>query len=197
MLKPCLFRAAAAIALIALSACSSGSSSTPPAAAAPVAGPAGAPSSSSLSSQDQTFLNFASQADVSEIAAANVALKQSSTTSVHSFANRMIADHTAEQQAAQSLATALGIALPTTPLPAEAAKLASYQNLTGNAFDLAYAQDQVGAHQTAIAMFQQEVSSGSNQQVVAFAKNSLPVLQTHLALALQLLASCGGATPNP
>jgi putative membrane protein len=158
---------------------------------------AGAPSSSSLSSQDQTFLNFASQADVSEIAAAQVALKQSSTTSVHNFANRMISDHSSEQQTAQSLASALGITLPTTPLPAEAAKLASYQNLTGNAFDLAYAKDQVGAQQTAIAMFQQEVSSGSNDQVIAFAKNSLPILQTHLQLAEQLLASCGGATPTP
>ncbi len=65
---------------------------------------------------------------------------------------------------------------------AEAAKLASYQNSTGTAFERAYASDQLTAHNNTIGIFSIGDRIRSKTQIIGFANENLPVLKAHLHL---------------
>jgi putative membrane protein len=144
---------------------------------------------SASSAQDVAFLNFAAQSSNSEIAAANVALKQSTNQQVIAYANQMIADHDNANASEASFAPSVGVTPPTTPDPNEAAKLATYQSQTGVAFDQAYAADQAAAHQNTIQQFTVELQSGKNSAALAFAKAQLPILTNHLSGAQAIVSS--------
>jgi len=53
-------------------------------------------------------------------------------------------------------------------------------------FDAVYKQDMIHGHQVNIAKASHEIKVGSNPQVIAFAKQTLLVLQRHLQLAKTL-----------
>jgi len=65
--------------------------------------------------------------------------------------------------------------------------------LRGNAFDAAYLKGQVVAHKRTIALFKKEAMSGSDPQMVSFAKNTLPTLDMHLMMVDKDVAAMGGS----
>lgn len=178
---------AVAVAALIVSACTS-NSTTPP--TIPTA----------LPQSDTAFITFAAQSSNSEIAAAQLALKNSTNSSVIAFAQRMISDHTTANQQLAALPTVQNGfgALPTTGLPSEAQTAAQLATLTSTAFDRAYVSDQVNGHAATIAQFQNEAQNGQAADVKNFAAQQLPVLQTHLQLAQTLAAQLGISTsPAP
>ncbi|CAE6694460.1 hypothetical protein R75461_00395 [Paraburkholderia nemoris] len=156
-----------------------------PASAAPVSG-------TKLSPADQQFVQDASQADATEIAASRVALKNSSDPHVKKFAQQMIADHTKLSHGMAAIVAKKGLA--TTP-SADSALVGKLQTLKGNEFDQAYVE-QIGveAHQRAVDLFQQESQSGTDSQLKAAAAHALPTIKHHLAMAQQLAGSMKGAS---
>ena len=63
--------------------------------------------------------------------------------------------------------------------------------LSASAFDAAYGQMQVMAHQEAVAMFAAYAQGGSDPAMRAFAQSVLPSLQHHLAMAQRLAGRRG------
>jgi putative membrane protein len=154
-----------------------------PASDAPVGG-------TKLSPADQQFVQDASQADATEIAASRIALKNSSDPRVKKFAQQMITDHTKLSHDMGALAAKKGLA--TTP-SADSALVGKLQTLKGKEFDQAYVE-QIGleAHQKAVDLFQQEGGSGTDAQLKAAALHALPTIKHHLAMAQQLAGAMKG-----
>jgi putative membrane protein len=50
---------------------------------------------------------------------------------------------------------------------------------------------QIKGHQEMISLFQQQLKQGQNEELVAFAKETLPTLKEHLAMAQKLDAADG------
>jgi putative membrane protein len=137
-----------------------------------------------LSPGDQQFMQDASQAGATEIAASKLALANSSNPQVKKFAQQMIADHTKLARSLDVVATAKG--LGTSP-GADSALVGKLQGLKGDDFDKAYIEQvAVGGHEKAVELFQKESESGNDPQLKGAATRALPVIRHHLAMAQQL-----------
>lgn len=144
--------------------------------------------SSSTSSGDAQFVQDASQAGATEIAASRLALTHSSNPGVKKFARLMISDHMKLAHSLDSVAHEKGLGGPAT---ADSALIGKLQNLDGADFDQTYIQQvAVDGHTKAVALFEKESQSGADPQLKEAATRALPTIRHHLALAQQL---AGGA----
>jgi putative membrane protein len=132
------------------------------------------------------FRAMALQSDAFEIASSQLALQRSRSPAIRSFARQMVQDHTMTSQA-------LGV--PAGSAVALDARHASMLNqlapLGGRAFDAAYGQMQVMAHQEAVGMFAAYAQGGVDPAMRAFAQQVLPSLQMHLTMAQRLTGRRG------
>jgi len=145
------------------------------------------------------FLAHAGSANQYEIQASQLALQASANPGVRNLANVIIADHTAMgQQVAQAAASAGLAPPPPTLLPAEQAMLDQLRaSGTGPSFDMTYQQQQVSAHQQAIQMMQNYAASGDVPALRTVASGAIPVMQKHLAMAQQIVATAPPPPPPP
>jgi putative membrane protein len=132
------------------------------------------------------FRAMALQSDAFEISSSQLALQRSRSPAIRSFARQMVQDHTMTSQA-------LGV--PAGSAVALDARHASMLNqlapLGGRAFDAAYGQMQVMAHQEAVGMFAAYAQGGVDPAMRAFAQQVLPSLQMHLTMAQRLTGRRG------
>ena len=137
-----------------------------------------------LSPGDTQFVQDASQAGATEIAASKLALTNSSSPQVRKFAQQMIADHTKLARSLDVVATEKGLgAAP----GADSALVGKLQGLKGDDFDKAYIDEvAVGGHQKAVELFQKESENGADPQLKGAASRALPTIRHHLAMAQQL-----------
>ena len=147
------------------------------------------------------FVAKATSANTFEIQSAQLALQASQNPGVRNFANMLITDHTmmAQQMAAAAAAAHLPPPAPAM-LPPEQQMLDQLRaSGTGYAFDQAFQQDQIQAHQQGIALMQNYAASGDRAPLRALASQAIPVMQRHLAMAqsLQLMAPLPPAPPPP
>jgi putative membrane protein len=162
---------------------------TPPAASAPSAvpettGSAMAPSGTAkLSKADQHFVMKAASAGMAEVQAAQLAQQKSQDQKVKDFAQKMITDHTANNQQLASLAQQKGLTVPTTLDAKDQKQLDALSKLDGSKFDRMYMKDQVKDHQMVLKLMQHEAQSGQDADLKAFATQTTPVIQQHLDMA--------------
>ena len=135
---------------------------------------------------DQTFAVQMAQSGMAEVQMAQLALQKSRNTRVVAFANRMVRDHTANDQQLQKLAPFTAQAQLA---PANATAMQQMQALNGKAFDRAYAQAQVTAHQQVVALLRAEIANGTDTGLKQYAQTTLPIIQSHLQMAQQLARS--------
>ncbi len=145
------------------------------------------------------FLAHAGSANNYEIQAAQLALQASASPGVRNLANVIIADHTALGQQVAAAATSAGLTPPPpTLLPAEQSMIDQLRaSGTGPSFDMAYLQQQVMAHQQAIAMMQNYAANGDVPALRTVASGAIPVMQKHLAMAQALQAAPPPPPPPP
>jgi putative membrane protein len=140
---------------------------------------------STLNQEDITFVKEAAIGGTAEVELSKLAQK-SENADVKSFADRMIRDHTAANQQLTTIATDLGVDMPKA-LDAEHERLReNVQILHGKAFDEQYMQAMVEDHNKAVALFQREGLVGQNAELKQFAQKTLPTLQEHQTMALEL-----------
>ena len=133
-----------------------------------------------------TFLRMVLSSNDWEIQSSELAKAKTSNASVVQFADMIIQDHTA---AAAKLKETLEKkeeapeGLPPAALtPKHQSMLQQLGAVTDGAdFDKLYTDMQVQAHQEAIALFRSYASSGQDQALAGFAKETLPTLEKHLA----------------
>jgi putative membrane protein len=144
----------------------------------------------------EDFAMAAAQSDQYEIEAGRVAVTQSQDPRVRAFGQRMIDAHA---QTSESLLQAVAASVLPAPPPAmssdQAAMLSALQSLRGPAFDQAYARQQVLAHDQALAVEQSYAAAGTDPNLQAAARASVPVIQHHLEMARALRDDVGSAEP--
>jgi putative membrane protein len=138
-----------------------------------------------LDQEDRTFLGEAAIGGMAEVELSKIAQK-SANADVKRFAERMIEDHTRANEQLASIAAGLGVEMPKT-LDSEHERMrAKLQALHGKAFDDQYMHDMVEDHDKAVRLFQQEERSGHNTELKQFAQGTLPTLEEHQKMALEL-----------
>jgi putative membrane protein len=153
------------------SATSSSSATTSPAAARP------APAA--LQGQDATFLRKAAESGQMEVEQAQLALDSARSAQTRSIAAMILEDHRRSNEKLAALARSKGWSLP----PAIERDSAAMKSATSpRDIDEHYVRDQIAAHREAISLFRAQVAGGSDPDLVAFARETLPTLENHLAM---------------
>jgi predicted outer membrane protein len=89
-----------------------------------------------------------------------------------------------------------GLTVPTALLPKHQKKADKLSGKSGAEFDKAYMSAMVKDHAKQLQLFQQEASSGKAESLRQFAKETVPALEQHLALAQQVAAKVGADTTS-
>jgi len=129
---------------------------------------------------DSYFMQQASYSNNAEISAGAIAASKGNYDSIRAFGSMMVSDHGNAQSDLSSLAASLNMTVPSTADSAHQAMAVYLQTLSGETFDTAYINAQVKDHMAAIAIFQQELSDGNNQEIKRYANTYLPIIQMHL-----------------
>jgi putative membrane protein len=136
-----------------------------------------------VSSRDRMFMDQASQINLTEISLGRYMQAHATTTTAKNLGGRFARDHIKAQARLRALAMRLRVTLPTTPGTQLESLVARIEAQKGRSRDVAFARASVSGHQTAIAIFKEEQSAGSNSAVKTYAARYVPMLQTHLRLA--------------
>ena len=135
---------------------------------------------------DQKFVDFAAQTDMTEAHLGQLAQDQSSNQGVKDFAQMLVTDHTDDYNKLTAAATKAGTTVPK-GIDAEHNKMiAPFEKAKGAAFDRRFERDMVAGHTKAIAEYKKEEADGQNADMKAYATAALPVLEKHLQAAKDL-----------
>lgn len=151
-----------------------------------IAQPAGAPN-------DAQIAHIAYTAGTLDIEAAKQALSKTHNAAVREFANEMVRDHTAVNKEALDLVHKLHVtpeANPTSASLTSAAdqKRADYAKLSGHAFDLAYAKNEVAYHQSVNGALKSTlIPDAKNAELKSLLQQGLQLFQMHQQHAEQLV----------
>jgi putative membrane protein len=143
------------------------------------------PRVSSSGSEDIEFVLDAAKGGMAEVELGKLAADHARSDEVKKFAQRMVDDHSKENDQLKSIAEAKGIRMPQDIEAKDKALMNRLQKLNGAAFDRAYMQAMVGDHVKDVNEFKKESNAGRDPQVKQFASSTLPTLEEHLQQARQ------------
>src|SRR5690242_4914701 len=149
-----------------------------------------APASSQASSEDTTFAQKAAEAGMAEVEHGKMAAQKSTNAQVKAYANKLVKDHTTANTQLKAIAKRHTIDRPASAPAGDQ----PWANQSGAAFDKAFIDAQVKAHEDAVALFEKESQSGSDKEIKAFAARQLPGLRAHLKQAQDLQKKLSATT---
>jgi len=138
------------------------------------------------------FVEDASAKGVAEVEAGKLAEEKGTAADVKAFGAMMVKDHTAANDKLKAIADAKKIEVSTDAELMDKAKAMILDLRSAKSFDQAYANNQVKAHEATIEIFEDEIKNGDDDQLKAFATETLPKLKAHLAQAKALAKAHGG-----
>ncbi|WP_247235642.1 DUF4142 domain-containing protein [Telluribacter sp. SYSU D00476] len=130
--------------------------------------------------QDRNFAVMATDANLFEIQAGQLAQTKGARQDVKNFGQMMVTDHTKSTEELMGIATPKNITLPTTLSTEKRQKYDSLNAVTGQAFDRMYARMMVTSHQQTINLFETQSNQGGDTELKSWATGKLPALRTHL-----------------
>ena len=136
----------------------------------------------SITSQDQKFAQQAATGDMFEIKSSQLALQRSRNPAVRRYAQMMVDEHTMTSQKLMTVAAQKGIALPNDVEPTQQRTLADLQGARGS-FDRQYMAAQVSSHRDTQMIMRTQISTGTDPDLTAAARETLPLVERHLAQA--------------
>lgn len=134
---------------------------------------------------DKVFIEKAAKSGHEEVAISQVAVERTTNPQVKALAQMMVADHTAAGSQLATIAAAKGVMLPAQDM--DDAKKWSKKDTKD--FDKDYAEKMVSDHKDAVELFQKQATKGDDADTKAFARDTLPKLQHHLEMAMDLKKS--------
>ena len=138
-----------------------------------------------LDKQDDTFIKQAATGGMAEVELSKIAEK-SENPEIKLFAEQMVRDHTAANNELINIATALCAEMPRT-LDADHQRIRDQlRTAHSGAFDQQYVRAMVGDHEQADNLFRQEADLGHDPQLRQFAQKTLPTIEEHQKMALEL-----------
>lgn len=138
------------------------------------------------------YVGMAAASDMYEIQSSQLARSRAASPAVRDFAQMMIADHTNTTQQLMAAARASGMP-PMTPalLPMQAQMLSQLRSASGPGFDRLYLDQQVQAHQMALALHSNYAQNGDAPPLRQVAATATPIVQHHLDRVRQLAGGGG------
>ncbi|WP_169949684.1 DUF4142 domain-containing protein [Microbispora sp. H11081] len=135
-----------------------------------------------VSDKDKAFLAAAHQANLTEIQGGQTAERQAAKQSVKDAGRKLVVDHGALDAQLQRVAKKLDVALPSEPSEEQRAELRRLAAKSGAAFDRAWLDAQINGHRKTLLALDEEVSTGSSDEVKNLARAAKPTVQEHLDL---------------
>jgi putative membrane protein len=200
-----IFMTAAAAAALSLAACNK--PATPPAtntasdAATAANQPVNAAQDTVGAAVDQTsaatlgshdtgaFVSNASQSDMYEIQAGQIASTRAKNPAVKAFAKMMVTDHTAMTNEMKPLILAAGQKPADKLDQRRQGFIDNLKQATDANFDKTYIDQQVAAHEEALTLMQGYASDGPDAGLKAAAAKAVPKIQAHLDKAKSIQAT--------
>jgi putative membrane protein len=142
-----------------------------------------APMTKPEASTDEAFAQKVAVGGTAEIALAAMAKQKAASAEVKKLAGRLHDDHTKVSQDLKQIASKNGWTLKTAPGAEQEALKSKLEKLSAAAFDRAYVDAMVEHHEKNIQAFEQQASTGTNDDLKRFASSTLPTLKTHLEMA--------------
>lgn len=194
-------RMAGLAALIFLAGCSSPDTTTPDESAdGTIPGEVSPPvdDMAATTVDPQSFANRIAASDQFEIDSAKVAQEKVKSKALRDFAAKMITDHTASSAKLKTAATAQGLTLDPAPTAQQRTDLAALRAAT-NDFDSLYLEQQLRAHEAALAALRAFGESGTQGALRDFATSTATVVDGHLKMLreMDIPARNAAATGNP
>ncbi|MGC4113328.1 MAG: DUF4142 domain-containing protein [Myxococcales bacterium] len=141
---------------------------------------------------DRKFVQEAAEGGLLEVQLGHLAVQKAADPQVKEFGERMVTDHSKANDQLLSVASQLGITLPTKPSKEGQKAYDQLDKLSGTAFDRQYAATMVQDHTKDVKAFTKQAQTGKNPDIRKFAATTLPVLQEHLKMAKELEAKTRG-----
>ena len=141
--------------------------------------------SATLNAQDRDFLERAAQGNNAEVAIGGLLNGRATDPNVITFGQMMARDHAEANTRLRAIAAELKIALPTSLGEHQA----GYDKLVDRKlrrFEEEFGRVMRDDHQSAVLLYQSEVSGGTHPLLRAYAAETLSVIQAHLAHAKTL-----------
>jgi putative membrane protein len=135
---------------------------------------------------DATFMLTAASSNMLEIQMGQLAGQRANNADVKKFGQMMVQHHGMATQDWKSVATPLGVIMPTTLMPVHQAMLEKVANKSGKEFDEAYMDAMETAHKLDVAMFEVKSKAAQAPAVQTFATKTLPMLRSHSNMASEL-----------
>ena len=195
-----LMVAAAAVLFLSVSGCGREGESEKAAAPQPAAPPVAAEPPLPAEGTTAGFAARAALNDMFEIESGRIALERSQDNDVRRFAQMMIDEHarTSNEARAMLAQQAVAVRLPRT-LDAERRRMIDQlKSVPEGEFDQRYVEQQISAHESALALMQEHARAGDNQVFRDWAARTAPAIENHLQMARGLKgAPVEGAASNP
>lgn len=134
----------------------------------------------------EEFVTMAASSDLFEVQSGQLAATNSKEASIQQFAQMMVADHTKASQELKIAAGDAKITVPAQMIDKHTAEFEKLKNAQGAAFDKAYIEAQVAAHQEALQLMQSYAQGGDSEPLKAHATKASPIVQRHLEHAQKL-----------
>jgi len=139
-----------------------------------------------VSPAQQDFMMKSTEADLTAIDMARLALQKSADKDIRDYANMIQRDHTSSLEELTDLMQDKSVSQPrTTPLDVKK-DLNMMNGLSGPEFDREFINRMVADQQKAIEMCQDQVQIAQDSDVKKYAEDLLPQLQMHLEKAQRL-----------
>ena len=137
----------------------------------------------------QAFADAVAASDMYEIEAGRLAQDMGTSEEVRDFGAMMVEDHTTSSENLKAAAAEAEPALTVAPkLMADQQAQLDELRQAGDRFDAVYAQQQVAAHEKALALLQGYANSGGPEPLTGFASETATVVEGHLDQARGLSA---------
>jgi len=140
-----------------------------------------------LGPADTYFVSQTSLGTPFQVDSGRLAETKGSTRAIRSYAALMDSSHIAVNNALLEILKNKEPAPPPTLLRAAYSTMVStLQHESGRTFDTDYVRGQVNYQNANAALYQYEIANGADTDLKAFAQDTLPKIQDHLARALKL-----------
>ena len=139
-----------------------------------------------LSANDKDFVEYAGEVDLTAIQLGRLAQNRASNSEVKNFGRSLAQEHSEDLAKLTTAANKVGAVAPNNLDEIHKAIVGRVKGHRGKNFDHQFLKAVINEHENAVVSFQREADHGSNADLQAYAKVTLPSLEQHLKEAKQL-----------
>ena len=141
------------------------------------------------------YVAAAGASDQFEVQSGRMASSMAKSKAVKNFGQMMVTEHTKTTEIMKKTVMQKGMRAPTPMLTADQqAKLDALRGMSGADFDKAYLDQQMAAHQMALATHANYAAGGSDKDFRSVAAMAVPIVRGHLRNLTTLQAKANGAS---